>query len=472
MARKTARSKAKRRRTLWILVGVALIVIAFAIFLLWFTWPKPTSDVLVTVNNDAITDKDLSFQYDLLPESYRQLFSRDQVLEQVVDEQLVVQAAKRDGVNVSQQQVHERVQSIVTSSGLTLQDLEQNLATYNITQEKFEELISRQMIIDVYLNKTLIAQPVDEAVVIAYYNASKEKFMVAAQVTVRHILIAAQRTNASLIAKSAYDDAKAGKDFCQLVQNLSDDRGSRDTCGQYTFPRGFMVPEFENASFAMKDGELRLVQTQFGQHIILKINSTPATLKPLAAVHDEIVAELQSAEHAKAYRALLSDLRAVATIRYANGTVILPAQQPTLAPAAPPEAPAAPNETLPQPEAQPTPTPQQPVSPPAPEPALPPQTAEPAPNATGLDLAASETASVLSCIAKVSTLYGTSWSTDTQSARTLFARTGVTLSYVQCDPDSAPCRAKGVVAYPTWRINNQPFLGAMSVEQLRNAAGC
>ena len=70
---------------------------------------------------------------------------------------------------------------------------------------------------------------------------------------------------------------------------------------------------------------------------------------------------------------------------------------------------------------------------------------------------------VLACIAREATLYGTEWSSDSRDARKLFA--GV--RYVACD-ESCP----GVSAYPTWELRGERYLGRMTVEQLRRAAGC
>ena len=38
------------------------------------------------------------------------------------------------------------------------------------------------------------------------------------------------------------------------------------------FARGRMVREFENASFNMNKGELKIIKTQFGYHIIKKVD--------------------------------------------------------------------------------------------------------------------------------------------------------------------------------------------------------
>ncbi len=457
-------SNKKQASKLWIIIAIAILGIILAIILFWSASPKPdTSNVLVRVNDVPITKTEFGFQYNLLPESYRSSFTQEQILEQIIDEELVVQAAKRNGSTVTLQEVNERVQKILASTGTSLADLQKNLDGYNITQEQFESLVQRQLLIERYLKDKIIQIPIDDAMVRAAYDASQEKYAVAEQVTVRHVLIASQQTNAAVIAKSVYDRARAGEDFCLLVTNFSNDKGSKETCGQYTFPRGFMVPEFEQASFDMKPKEVRLVQTQFGYHVIMKINNTPASIKPFETVKPLIADELQATARAKQYRDILTKLRATATIRYQNGTVIVPVQAQSIASAKDqsakldvvvPSTPSAPAQPIVEPVAQPV--------------VQSPQVANEQ-TVGGIDAL---TLQKITCIASKSTLYGMPWSSDTQRAQNIFTNAGVALNYVDCEKDSALCTKQKVIAYPTWDIDGKNYPGAMTVLQLAQTASC
>jgi parvulin-like peptidyl-prolyl isomerase len=423
----------------YIIAALGIIIILIAISL----WPRQ-SDVAATVNGKEITQKDLDFQYKLLPDSYKDAFSREQVLEQIIDEELVVQAAKRDGVTVTEQDIQERVQAIMLENDLTANDLQENLDGLNITQEQFENLIRRQLTIDRYFNQTFIISTPDDAILEAMYNASRAQYAIPEHVTVRHVLISQQRDESALIAKEVYDAARNGADFCLLVQNASDDRGSRDTCGQYTFPRGFMTPPFEKAAFDMSPGEFRLIQSEFGYHVIEKINTTPAGFKSFAEVKPALLADFQSMEHNRQYRNLVSELRSKATIAYANGTTLAPEKPSSISPA--PQEPAAPEEPAPQ------------------EPSAP----EPAPESTAPVAPPADNDALFSCIASKATLYGASWNTDTKDARQLFAKQGVALNYVACDNGACP----DIKAYPTWQIGGQTYLGRMTLDELKSAANC
>ncbi|HLG13625.1 MAG TPA: peptidylprolyl isomerase [Blastocatellia bacterium] len=76
-------------------------------------------------------------------------------------------------------------------------------------------------------------------------------------------------------ATSLLDRIRKGEDFAKLAGEFSDDPGSKvkggllEVGGNEFFAKGTMVPEFENAAFSLKPGEISdVVESQFGFHII------------------------------------------------------------------------------------------------------------------------------------------------------------------------------------------------------------
>ncbi len=83
--------------------------------------------------------------------------------------------------------------------------------------------------------------------------------------------------------------AKAGEDFTELAKEYSEDPGVTENEGLYEdFPRGMMVPEFENAAFSVPVGEISgIVETQYGYHILQIVDRKKET-RPLDEVQEDI----------------------------------------------------------------------------------------------------------------------------------------------------------------------------------------
>lgn len=96
----------------------------------------------------------------------------------------------------------------------------------------------------------------------------KEKY-----ITAKHILIqfGEDRTEAKAKkeAEAILKKLKSGADFDKLMNEYCEDPGLAQNPNGYTFTTGEMVQEFEDAAFALKEGEISgLVKTSYGYHII------------------------------------------------------------------------------------------------------------------------------------------------------------------------------------------------------------
>lgn len=82
-------------------------------------------------------------------------------------------------------------------------------------------------------------------------------------------------------ALTVLNELKAGKDFAALATQYGED-GTKEKGGDLGwFGKGDMVPEFENAVFALKPGEMtkELVETQYGYHIIKLVEEKTEKVK-------------------------------------------------------------------------------------------------------------------------------------------------------------------------------------------------
>jgi len=118
--------------------------------------------------------------------------------------------------------------------------------------------------------------------------------------SVRHILIAAQRmdTVAVAIAKEKVDSLLPliNKDnFFEYVLNYSEDPGSKNTGGEYKdFMDYEMVPEFSNFATDEPVGKIGYVQTDYGFHIIEVLDKKEVKYPVLAVVQKTLKASQET----------------------------------------------------------------------------------------------------------------------------------------------------------------------------------
>ena len=115
------------------------------------------------------------------------------------------------------------------------------------------------------------------------------------QAKVRHILINSkdgdpnQIQNKKLADSILYAVRRDSSKFRSLVSKYSDDPGSVANGGVYAwFPKGQMVPEFENFSFNKRIGSSGVVKTNYGYHVIQVLDRRDGTFKKIAIVDETI----------------------------------------------------------------------------------------------------------------------------------------------------------------------------------------
>ena len=110
-----------------------------------------------------------------------------------------------------------------------------------------------------------------------YYDDNKSKLE---NVTVRHILFstsdatgkaipAAQQAEVKKTATDIMNKIKSGSDMAALAKKYSADPGSKDNGGLLSpFGRGAMVKPFEDWAFSAKVGDIGLVKSDYGYHVM------------------------------------------------------------------------------------------------------------------------------------------------------------------------------------------------------------
>ncbi|MCO4864393.1 SurA N-terminal domain-containing protein [Cupriavidus sp. WGlv3] len=137
----------------------------------------------------------------------------------------------------------------------------------------------------------------------SYYESNIARFRVDEQRRASHILISAPKDAPAAQRQAARDKAtkllaevrKQPDSFADVARKNSQDPGSAEKGGDLGFMgRGALVKPFEDAMYALKEGQISdVVETDFGYHIIKLTGTKPAETRPLEAVRTELEAELR-----------------------------------------------------------------------------------------------------------------------------------------------------------------------------------
>lgn len=260
--------------------------------------------IVANIADKAISIGELNFYLRQLENYYESSFGLD-IWDEAVDEKgkTVLEFVKESALNTIEDEIV--ISTIADKKGIKLSDeelkkvdeyaqqfikqLDEKLAKEDgITLEVVKRMLTRRKIVEAVYKNEMVDFKADEKKLnslleeSAEYKGYKEKGYdyYSKKVRARHILFKTRDNNNEPLseekkaevkakAEKVLAKAKKGEDFATLAKEHSEDVGSKDNGGEYTFNRGVMVQEFEDAAFSMKAGEIsKIVETAYGYHII------------------------------------------------------------------------------------------------------------------------------------------------------------------------------------------------------------
>jgi peptidyl-prolyl cis-trans isomerase D len=132
------------------------------------------------------------------------------------------------------------------------------------------------------------------------YTDRRDEFVQPEEVHARHMLFTGE--DASARAEKAFERIGAGEKFGALARELSDDLATKEDGGDLGFfPRGRMLPTFEETAFALQPGEVsEPIETPRGVHLILVEERHEGSERTVEEVRLELARDLWLDERARA----------------------------------------------------------------------------------------------------------------------------------------------------------------------------
>jgi peptidyl-prolyl cis-trans isomerase C len=285
--------------------------------------PKPVPSelpaVVARVNGQDVTKDDFERMVKTLEARAGQSIPpdrRDQILRDSLDQLIVYtmlsQESKSRGIKVEDSEIDAKMQQ-VRSQFPTQDAYEKALKDRGMTADG----LRKDARVDISVTKLMDAEVASvpgpsDADAKDFYTKNPERFKRDEMVHAAHILIRvdekadpAAKAKAKATIEQVLKKAKAGEDFGKLAQQYSQDGSAAQGGDLGDFPRGQMVPEFSDAAFALKPGEISgIVTTKFGYHIIKLIEKKPGGVVSFEEASTQIKQFLENQkkqEHADAF---------------------------------------------------------------------------------------------------------------------------------------------------------------------------
>ncbi|MDH3252360.1 MAG: peptidylprolyl isomerase [Ignavibacteria bacterium] len=241
---------------------------------------------------------------------------REQVLQSMISEKLIVAKAIEDSVVVTDDEVQQQLQEVIkqriqqVGSEARLEELygmPLSRIKRDFRDEMRKNLLATRLQQQKFGDATISRREVEE-----FFNTYKDSLgIVPEEVEIAHIYITPKfderaKTVARAKLQELLDSLKMGVDFGDLARRHSEDPGSAKQGGELGLVRrGQFVKEFETAVFSLKEGEVSgIVETQFGfhivqllerrgdaviaRHILLRVSRTPASDSVAIALLDSL----------------------------------------------------------------------------------------------------------------------------------------------------------------------------------------
>lgn len=267
----------------------------------------PENPVLARVDGIEIRMSDVQAEAARLPEELRgmpPMMLYPLLLDQMITQKAIVAAARTAGLD-RDPEVQARIRRAEEET------LQQALLTREIQPALTEEALRTRY------QREVANRPAEE------------------EVRARHILVPTEAEARTALAEAR----RSGADFAEVARRRSTGPGSREGGDLGFFKRGDMIPEFAEAAFALRPGEISQnpVRTQFGWHVI-KVEERRAVAPPS---YEDARENLRSQAFEEGVNQAVERIRAAARVER-FGMDGSPQRAPSLLDGAAPPAPAQP----------------------------------------------------------------------------------------------------------------------------------
>ncbi len=253
--------------------------------------------VVATVNGEKITEEELNkrveqaaamYGFDLESDQGKEMrtFLQEQTLQVLIDEKVILQAAAKKDLEVSQEELDKEIKKIKDQFSND-KDYEEFLKERKFTEKDLNTYLQNSLIYKKLFDDVTKDITSTERDIKAYYQENKEEFNVPEMVKARNIVVKTEEE-----ARTVIERLDKGEDFATVAVEVSIDPTVQQNQGDigYFGKDANLLEEFKDAAFALEINEYTKepVQTMYGYHIIKVEDRTAAHQRSFEEVEKEL----------------------------------------------------------------------------------------------------------------------------------------------------------------------------------------
>jgi parvulin-like peptidyl-prolyl isomerase len=274
--------------------------------------PLPASAVAV-VNDQTISTAELTARLQAAiselnaltpPDEYTVNRLREEALTALVKNLLISQQARKQGVVVTAEEFQKRVQEVQAEyNGQDIQTiLQEQGKSYDEWEKAQQETLLLEKLVDLNMGSMIV---VADEEVRQYYERNQEKYDYPAQVRASQILVYDMA-----IAEKALQEIQNGGDFADIARQYSESPDASNGGDLGFFAPDTMPPEFDQAIFSLKMGEISdIVKTPYGYQIFKLTGHREARRVSFEEAKEQITSMLKKQKRMFAYDLWIADLQ-------------------------------------------------------------------------------------------------------------------------------------------------------------------
>lgn len=249
---------------------------------------------------------------------------REKVLDVLIGQELIWQAAKKDQVLASEEEVNLAVEQYRSQFKDEI-SFEVKIKEGGFNRDRFKESLRQQISAQKWIEKFVLKEvAVSDDQIHQFYLDNRQRFVQPERVRARHILIKLQpqasdeqRDSAIRQLTEIRQNIDSEADFESLAREKSEDSSATRGGDLGYFQRGQMVKPFEQAAFGLAGpGDIsEIVETRFGMHLIQLVDRKPTGEIAEAEVAEQIGNHLWQEKYQQALDSTLEKLKEQTVIK-------------------------------------------------------------------------------------------------------------------------------------------------------------